>query len=160
MHYSRTPSERWLARFITTAIVSPLIFLGCSNLNPTSVPPTTVINGTSTMAVNPSNNRTQYSFTSSGRNYGRLYLVLSPGGAVVYFEAYGIAVGSGTLAPESMPNSTSPVIPGQSYFIITDTAPHYGRIAVTAVSANSATQTTTVTFNWTVQTVAGERRLE
>ncbi|MCU0605916.1 MAG: hypothetical protein MUF78_00480 [Candidatus Edwardsbacteria bacterium] len=136
------------------------MFQGCSSQKPTEPLSTTVITGTGSITIDQSSgSRDDYTFSSAGRNYGKIDLVTYDGTNGT-FEAYGIVQSSATVAPESFPGTSAAVSLGYSYIIKTDTAPHYGRVTVTAVSVNSAAHTITVQFDWVVQTEAGNRSLQ
>ncbi|KPK70404.1 hypothetical protein AMJ82_03330 [candidate division TA06 bacterium SM23_40] len=79
-----------------------------------------------------------------------------------YLSSEGIQVADPglRLAPES---GYSPQVllgdPGSSYVLMTDDAPHYGRIDIVAVDERLTDRTIAITFDWVVQTEAGNRRL-
>jgi hypothetical protein len=150
--------SRWLLLIIVFATGGCLLFQGCSKQTPTEAPSTTVITGNGSITIDAVSGTDSYSFLSSGHNYGKI--TLSASGSNGVFQAPGIMVGSGTTAPDSGYGTYSSVAMGQSYFIKTDLAPHYGRIQVSAISHNSSAQTLTVQFTWVVQTEAGNCSLQ
>jgi hypothetical protein len=160
MNHAFSRSIRWLLVILFVATGGCLLFQGCSNQKPTEPLSTTVITGTGSITIDQSSgSRDDYTFSSAGRNYGKIDLVTYDGTNGT-FEAYGIVQSSATVAPESFPGTSAAVSLGYSYIIKTDTAPHYGRVTVTAVSVNSAAHTITVQFDWVVQTEAGNRSLQ
>jgi len=48
---------------------------------------------------------------------------------------------------------------GQSFFLITDNVPHYGKITITSRRDDAASGYTFIGFQWVVQTVAGKKEL-
>ncbi|HTY08384.1 MAG TPA: hypothetical protein VMF29_04395 [Candidatus Edwardsbacteria bacterium] len=155
---------RWLVFILLIATGSCLLFQGCSKQTPTEAPAsTTVITGSGTMSVNLSSGpRDDYTFSSAGRNYGKISLATYDGTSAT-LEAQGIQAGSGTTAPESGYGSSASCTAqslGQGFFIKADTAPHYGRIVITSYTVNGKAQTITVGFDWVVQTTAGDRNLQ
>jgi hypothetical protein len=148
----------WLLLLGAMAAGFGLLFQGCAK-KPTEAPNTTVITGSGAITIDQNGGLDYYSFTGSGRNYGKIGLY-TPDGINVSFQANGIMTGSGTTAPETGYGTSSTVTLGQTYFIRTDTSPHYGRLVVTGSSSNSSAHTITVTFDWVVQTEAGNRSLQ
>jgi|GEM_PF-4904097 len=117
-----------------------------------------VLTGTGELAVSGSDNRDSYSFVSDSINYGKITLVWYSS-SVVTFEANGIIVGTGDVAPDSGYSTSATVSVGQSYFIKTDNAVHYAKISVTTVAYNSSTDYWTVGFQWILQSEANSRNL-
>ena len=139
---------------ITLAFI--LSFEGCTP-KPTEAPTTTLIYGTGQMSVSSGETRDSYSFVSGGVNYGKINLVWFS--SVVSFEANGILVGTGTIAPDSGYGTSSSVSAAYRYFIKTDNVVHYARVDVISINENSSTGFTTVGFNWVLQTEANNRNL-
>ncbi|MBI4727156.1 hypothetical protein HY768_08045 [candidate division TA06 bacterium] len=145
-----------------------LVFLalaaGCSK-SPTEAPTSTVISGYDSLGVAQGDSPDTYYFKSGTASYGSIqlwwFLATTPS-TIQLRSNYGIKMGTGNVAPDSgyvheLTLDNSPA--GQSFFIITDNIPHYGKITITSRRDDAASGYTFIGFQWIVQTVAGKREL-
>ncbi|MDI6739990.1 MAG: hypothetical protein QME74_06460 [Candidatus Edwardsbacteria bacterium] len=163
MNHKNINIFQWLLIFIAIASGGCLLFQGCSKRNPTEAPVSTVITGTGRLQVSYGASAT-YQFKNGQTIYGSFQLWGGAQGNPLLVQLrsnYGIISGSGYTAPDSgyFREINLDAIPqGQSYFLKTDSAPHYGKIVITY--RGDASDVTTIDFNWLVQTVAGNRSLQ
>ncbi len=136
---------------------------GCSQ-SPTEAPNSTIISGYDSLGVSSGDSPDVFYFKSGTASYGsfQLWWLSATAPATVQLRSnYGIKLGTGDVAPDSgyyneitLDNS----LLGQSFFLITDNVPHYGKI--TWISRrDTISGYTFIGFQWVVQTVAGKREL-
>ena len=137
---------------------------GCSK-SPTEPVPSTVISGNDSLGVAQGDSPDTYYFRDGTSNYGsfQLWWFLATTPTTIQLRSnYGIKMGTGNVAPDSgyvheLTLDNSPA--GQSFFLKTDNVPHYGKIYITSRRDGTPAGYTFIGFQWTVQTVAGNREL-
>jgi hypothetical protein len=150
--------------FILGLLALLALAAGCSQ-SPTEAPVSTVISGYDSLGVSQSDSPDTYYFKSGTAGYGSfsLWWFMPTTPVTVQLRSnYGIKLGTGNVAPapdsiyaHDISLDNSPI--GQSFFLITDNVPHYGKITIT--SRRDFADTTFIGFQWIVQTVAGKREL-
>ena len=137
---------------------------GCSQ-SPTEAPTSTVISGYDSLGVSPGDSPDVFYFKSGTASYGsfQLWWLSATAPSTVQLRSnYGLKLGTGNVAPDSgyynevtLDNS----LMGQSFFLITDNVPHYGKITITSRRDDAVGGYTFIGFQWVVQTVAGKKEL-
>lgn len=138
---------------------------GCSQ-TPTEAPTSTVISGYDSLGVATGDLTDTHHFLSGSTNYGSFWLELVSAipdpHQVKFCTNYGLKLGTGSVAPDSGYSNELPFdnsLLGQSFFLITDNVPHYGKITITSRRDDAASGYTFIGFQWVVQTVAGKKEL-
>lgn len=121
----------------------------------------TLERGTDQLSASDGQTSTFYFATSQG-TFGSFSLFVLFGGSVPskYISAVGVCEGSGDVAPtdpEAYEDELSLSL--NSYFLMTDGVPHYARITVREINENTQEQRVTITFDWVLQTEAGNPNL-
>ena len=141
-----------------------LAAVGCSQ-SPTEAPTSTVISGYDSLGVSQGDSPDVFYFKSGTASYGSIqlwWLSATTPSTIQLRSNYCLKLGTGNVAPDSgyynevtLDNS----LMGQSFFIITDNVPHYGKITWVSRRDDDASGYTFIGFQWVVQTVAGKREL-
>lgn len=161
--YKRKNKTFWLA--VCLGLVALLaLATGCSQ-TPTEAPTSTVISGYDSLGVSKDDSPDSYSFKDGTASYGSIqlwWMSATTPSTVQLRSNYGLKLGTGNVAPDSgyynevtLDNS----LMGQSFFLITDNVPHYGKITITSRRDDAVSGYTFIGFQWVVQTVAGKKEL-
>lgn len=142
-----------------------ILLAGCGSENP--LQPSTVVLGSGATLEAAAGGSDLFVFSQGSVAYGEVTLSVHwqagpPEILVGYLSSYGIQTAEPglRLAPES---GYSPQVllgdPGSSYVLMTDDAPHYGRVDIVGVDEQLAARRIGITFDWIVQTQTGGLRL-
>ncbi|MDO9390493.1 MAG: hypothetical protein Q7U71_01830 [bacterium] len=161
--YKRKNKTFWPAVCLGLLVLLALA-TGCSQ-TPTEAPTSTVISGYDSLGVSKDDSPDSYYFKDGTASYGSIqlwWLSATTPSTVQLRSNYGLKLGTGNVAPDSgyynevtLDNS----LMGQSFFLITDNVPHYGKITITSRRDDAVSGYTFIGFQWVVQTVAGKKEL-
>lgn len=156
---------KMLSRRICPLIATLVLLLGGCGRNPWEP---TLEDGTDELTV-PDGQTVTFTFpvTTPQETYGgfSVFVMFESSGTSKYISAVGvheILPGEDENVAPTDPGAYSEELSlefGSSYFLMTDTEPHYARIAVTGMTENSQERTVTITFYWVLRTEAGNPNL-